>query len=156
MFHCNHICLRVYSNIKQQSPTMQNCNYFCTNLTLVSQSCRTLCNHRDRLLCPRDPSSENTGVGCIPFFRGSSWLRDRTWVSCVAGKFFIIWATREAIAPMFHMVGAKNIKAKVCRVGIKNWDRGTREGWDQMRRAECFRGLNGLPWNLAILSYVHL
>ena len=146
----------MYSNIKQQSPTMQNCNYFCTNLTLVSQSCRTLCNPMDRLLCPWDSSHKNTGVGCIPFFRGSSWLRDRTWVSCVAGRFFIIWATREAIAPVFQTVGAKNTKAKVCRVGIENWDRGTREGWDQMRRAECFRKLNGLPWNLAILSYVHL
>ena len=32
-----------------------------------------------------------------PFYRGSSWLRDWSWVSCIAGKFFIIWATREAL-----------------------------------------------------------
>ena len=30
----------------------------------------------------------------IPFSRGSSWLRNRTWVSCIAGRFFIVWATR--------------------------------------------------------------
>ena len=30
----------------------------------------------------------------IPFFRGSSWSRDRTWVSCIAGRFFSVWATR--------------------------------------------------------------
>ena len=29
----------------------------------------------------------------IPFSRGSSWPRDRTWVSRFAGRFFTIWAT---------------------------------------------------------------
>ena len=29
----------------------------------------------------------------ISFFRGSSWPRDRSWVSCVAGGFFTDWAT---------------------------------------------------------------
>ena len=32
----------------------------------------------------------------IPFFRGSSRLRNPTWGSSIAGKFFTIWATREA------------------------------------------------------------
>ena len=31
----------------------------------------------------------------IPFFRGSSRLRNPTWGSSIAGKFFTIWATRE-------------------------------------------------------------
>ena len=31
----------------------------------------------------------------IPFSRGSSQPRDWTQVSCIAGGFFIIWATRE-------------------------------------------------------------
>ena len=31
-----------------------------------------------------------------PFPRGSSWPRDRTWVSFIAGRFFTVWATREA------------------------------------------------------------
>ena len=30
-----------------------------------------------------------------PFARGSSWLRNQTRVSCIAGRFFISWATRE-------------------------------------------------------------
>ena len=33
----------------------------------------------------------------IPFFRGSSQPRNQTWVSCIAGRFFTVWATREAI-----------------------------------------------------------
>ena len=32
----------------------------------------------------------------IALSRGSSQPRDRTQVSCIAGRFFIIWATREA------------------------------------------------------------
>ena len=32
----------------------------------------------------------------IPFSRESSWPRDWTQVSCIAGIFFTIWATREA------------------------------------------------------------
>ena len=32
----------------------------------------------------------------ISFSRGASQLRDRTWVSCIAGRFFTIEATRVA------------------------------------------------------------
>ena len=32
----------------------------------------------------------------VPFSRGSSWPRDRTHISCIAGRIFTIWATREA------------------------------------------------------------
>ena len=32
----------------------------------------------------------------IPFSRGSSWSRDGTWVSRIAGVFFTTWASREA------------------------------------------------------------
>ena len=33
----------------------------------------------------------------ISFARGSSWPRDRTQVSCLAGRRFNLWATREAL-----------------------------------------------------------
>ena len=32
----------------------------------------------------------------IPFSRGSSWPRDQTLVSCIAGRCFTTWTTREA------------------------------------------------------------
>ena len=38
----------------------------------------------------------------IPFFRGSSRPRGWAWVSCIAGKFFTIWATKEAPWPNYH------------------------------------------------------
>ena len=31
----------------------------------------------------------------IPFFQGSFQLRNWTWVSCIASRFFIVWTTRE-------------------------------------------------------------
>ena len=34
----------------------------------------------------------------IPFSRRSSQPRDQTQVSCIAGGFFTIWATREALS----------------------------------------------------------
>ena len=45
-------------------------------------------------LCPWNSPGKNTEVGS-PFSRGSSQPRDWTWVSCIAGRFFKIWATRE-------------------------------------------------------------
>ena len=41
----------------------------------------------------------------IPFSRGSSQGRDQTQVSCVAGRFFTVWATREYIPA--HLVEHK-------------------------------------------------
>ena len=35
----------------------------------------------------------------IPFSRGSSWPRGLTSVSCTAGRFFTVWATREELRP---------------------------------------------------------
>ena len=32
----------------------------------------------------------------IPISRGSAPSRDRTWVSCIAGRFFTVWAIKEA------------------------------------------------------------
>ena len=68
---------------------------------LMGQLCPTLCNPMDYSL----PGSSVHGIFqarilewvAIPFSRGSSQSRDRTRVSCIAGRFFSIWATREAI-----------------------------------------------------------
>ena len=69
---------------------------------LVIQLCLTFC---DPLDCS-PPSSSVYGIlqarvlewAVIHFSRGSSQSReDQTWVSHVAGRFFTIWATREAL-----------------------------------------------------------
>ena len=61
----------------------------------VTQSCPTLCDPMD-----------NTDHGILqarilewvtfPFFSGSSQSRGQTQVSCIEGRFFTSWATREA------------------------------------------------------------
>ena len=38
----------------------------------------------------------------IPFSWGSFWPRDRTWVSCTAGRFLTFSATREAQGSVIH------------------------------------------------------
>ena len=66
---------------------------------LVTQLCLTLCDPMD---CS-PPGSSVHGIhqarilDCVamPFSRESSRPRDRTWVSCFAGRLFTIWATRE-------------------------------------------------------------
>ena len=69
----------------------------------VVQSCLTLCDPMDCSL----PDSSVHGIlqprvlewVAISFPRGSSWPRDRrTQVSCIAGRRFTVWATREALA----------------------------------------------------------
>ena len=67
-------------------------------LCLVTQLCPTLC---DAMNCS-PPGSSVHGIlqarilelVVIPFSRGSSWPRDQTWVSCIAGRFFTVWGTR--------------------------------------------------------------
>ena len=67
---------------------------------LVAQSCPTLCNPMDWSL----PGSSVHGTlqarlsewVAMPFSKGSSWPRDWIQVSCISGRFFTIWAPREA------------------------------------------------------------
>ena len=67
---------------------------------LVTQSCLTLCDHMD--CCPPGSSVHEILQArilewvAISFSRGSSQPRNQTWVSCMAGRFFTIWVTREA------------------------------------------------------------
>ena len=65
-----------------------------------AQLCPTLCS-------PMDNSLSGSSVHgilqtrilewiALPFSRGSSQPRNRTWDSCIVGRFFTIWATRKA------------------------------------------------------------
>ena len=66
----------------------------------VAQLCPTLCNPMGRSL----PGSSVHGIFqtrilewvAISFSRGSSRPRDRTLVSCIAGRRFTVWTTRES------------------------------------------------------------
>ena len=87
---------------KQKEP---QCSYLGIGLNIdcvrvcVCYSCLTLCDPMD---CS-PPGSSFYGIlqawilewVAMPFSRGSSPLRDWTYVSCIAGGFLTIWATRE-------------------------------------------------------------
>ena len=68
---------------------------------LVAQSWLTFCDPTD---CS-PPGSSVYGIlqarilewVAIPFSRGSSRPRNWIWVSCIAGRFFTMWATREVV-----------------------------------------------------------
>ena len=64
-----------------------------------AQSWPTLCDPMEptRFLRPWNFPGESTGVGCHFLLRGSSWPRDQTRISHIAGRCFTIWATREAM-----------------------------------------------------------
>ena len=70
-------------------------------LCLVAQSCPTLCDPMDYIahqapLSTGTPQARILEWVAMPSFRGSSLPRDQTQVSCSAGRFFTLWATREA------------------------------------------------------------
>ena len=91
-----------YHNFAQIQPLIPLWGVFLSKWkVLVSQFCPTLWD-------PMDGSAPGLGSGssfhgvlqarilewvAIPFSRGSSRPRDRTWVLCTAGRFFNSWAT---------------------------------------------------------------
>ena len=70
----------------------------------VAQSCPTLCDAMDYVVHGILKARILEWVA-FPFSRGSSQARDQTQVSCVPGRFFTHWATREdKFAPKNVMV----------------------------------------------------
>ena len=77
---------------------------------IVTQLCLTLvdptdCNPSGSSLCAV-PQARNLEWVATPFSRVSSLPRDRTRVSCIAGRFFSTWATS---------------KAPECFIGVRIW-----------------------------------
>ena len=75
---------------------------------LVTQSCPTLWDPMD--CSPPGPLSMRILWARIlewvamPSFRESSEPRDWTLISCISGRFFTIWATREAVFIVFSFL----------------------------------------------------
>ena len=76
----------------------------CVMHGLVDQSCLTL---HDPMDCSLPDSSVHGTIQArllewvaFSFFRGSSWTRDRTQVSHIAGSFFTIWANSAGKEPV--------------------------------------------------------
>ena len=67
----------------------------------VAQSCLTLCDPMAYIVHGILQARILEWVA-FPFSRGSSQPRDQTQVSCIAGRFFTSWATRET--PLYQVM----------------------------------------------------
>ena len=98
--------LKIFRNSK-----LKLCSWFPDSTLImkvkVTPSRLTLCDPMDCNL----PGSPVHGIlqarilewVAVPFSGGSSQPRDRTQVSCIAGRFFTIWATREALVWLYSL-----------------------------------------------------
>ena len=101
---------------------------------LVAQSYPNLCDSMD---CS-PPGSTVHGIlqarilewVAISSFKGSSWPRDQTWVSRIAGRLFTVWATKEALSPLCSIAGWQGPK-EVTPLGSCSylWALSARHGW---------------------------
>ena len=106
---------------------------------LVAQLCLTFC---DPMNCSL-PGSSVHGIlqtrilewVTIPFCRGSSHPRDRTGISCIVGRFFTFWATKEDCI-LSHSKITFVIYFFTCSLAtevhiflIPAWNRKWRNGW---------------------------
>ena len=110
---------------------------------LAAQSCQTLYKSTDSSL----PGSSVHGIlkarilewVATSFSRGFSWSRDWTWVSCIAGRFFTNWTTRETGL----------IMDLPSRVFVRNKWNSTWPISDQLQirsSTNVFLKSSGLPW----------
>ena len=129
--------------------------YFVALKVLVAQLCLTLCD-------PMEGSPSGSSVHGIPqvrilecvaisFSRGSSRPRDWTWVSCIAGRFFTIWATSIIclhciVYPSLFLIRihwSYRSKQERIDVGITSWDHQMRPFRKRQRMSVCLF----LSWN---------
>ena len=110
------------------------------------QSCPTLCDPAD---CS-PPGFFDHGLLqarilewiAMPSCRGSSWPRDWTWVSWTAGRFFTIWATREALDKRRRVLKSRDItlptKVHIVKAMVFPVVMYRCESWT-IKKAECQR-----------------
>ena len=71
--------------------------YICMKVKVkVAQSCPALCDPMD-YTAHRILQARILERVAFPFSKGSSQPRDRTGISCIAGRFFTTWAIREVL-----------------------------------------------------------
>ena len=81
------------------------------------QHCRQILNQLSHQGSPRILE-----WGAYPFSRGSAWLRNRTRVYCIAGRFFTSWATREAQLQKQTQNNPQTWKCHVTEFKAQKWN----------------------------------
>ena len=89
----------------------------------IAQLCLTLCDSIDYtvhgILQARDTHSRILKWAAFPFSRGFSQPKDQMQVSCIAGRFFTSWATRETWE---YWVGSLSLLQQIFLTQELNWD----------------------------------
>ena len=119
---------------------------------LIAQLCVTLCDPRD---CSPPGSSiheilQARTLEWVPFSRGSTRPRDRTRVSCIAGWFFTVWATKLLFHSWRKCVLMGLAGPQGCfRAGENFKTIRSKWKWKSLSRVWLFVGPHGLnsPWN---------
>ena len=108
MFICVHVHVQLLIHL-----------HLCRNRNRnVAQSCPTLWGPMDCSL----PGSSVHGIFqaivlewiAVSFSSGSSWPRDRTWVSCIVDRHFIVWATIMAFTNLHSSLMHIMIYSHIC------------------------------------------
>ena len=101
-------------------PTRLHLPKFCSRTQINSVVCSVCLTHYDSMNCsPPGPSvhgdspGKNTGVGNLSLLQGNFWPRNQTGVSCITGRFFTSWGTREAPNKPYSCV---NITKSLCGI----------------------------------------
>ena len=77
--------------------------FICVCRSVMSNSLQPHRLWLSRHLCPWNSPGKNTEVGCHFLLQGIFLTWNQTWVSHTAGRFFTIWATREALWISFSL-----------------------------------------------------
>ena len=94
---CKPSCCFIFVPCYETLSKLFNMSTFWKVNVWVAQSCPTLCNPWTVASVHGISQARILEWVAFPFFRGSSWPRDGTWVSCIARGFLTIWATEEAL-----------------------------------------------------------
>ena len=103
------------------------CVHMYSWLRSVTQSCLTLCDPMDYSPPGSSPhwilQARILGWVVILFCKGSSWPRDRTLVSCIAGIFFFltIWVTYLFFFRFFLLIGYCKTVCTLCYAAGPYW-----------------------------------
>ena len=116
--------------------------------TKIAQSCPTLCDRMDCSL----PGFSVHGIFqarvlewvAISFSRRSSWSRDQTQVSCIAGRCFTLWASGETPKMPLSLVIKHNI------TDISHWSH-----WPYIPLNVCVENVTLSLWALHLQAYNH-
>ena len=136
---------------------------------LVIQSCPTFCEH---IVCSLPGSSVHGSSQArklewvaIPFSRGSSWPRDRTQASCIKGRLFTVWATRDALMTFTLLLNVKvreintytlNKTVKIKQIHrVFNLIKYTTKYISQCKWMGKFLKITVYQWYIYIYIYIH-